>query len=164
MSDHAELPPSYTARAEDYLATASSPSSSSGRPPRRHVTVPTSGAQAFPNAINHHCVSMTRGSIKDKWVIDPMRHVPSSLRYGESATKKANLRLETLHGNICADVTLVQSAPNDSTVKTTILFVKTQYGNIDFRLVSKQIHFPPVQEANLNLFDRTIICRLIHAG
>jgi hypothetical protein len=164
MSEHEEPPPSYTAHTEDSQSTASSSSSSSRRPPRRHATVPPSGSQAFDNATNYHYVSMTHGCIEDKWVIDPMRRVPASLlpplRYGESATTRSNLRLETLNGNISADVTLVQSPRRDSDRKKTILFAKTHHGNIGFRLVSTG---NPTFYNTKAFSDRTIR-HLIYAG
>jgi len=74
--------------------------------------LPEPSSSYTPNKVNYVSISRKHGHIKETLTVDPSLYIPESLRApwpeGESQSSRANVRLESVHGHIEADITLVQ--------------------------------------------------------
>ena len=94
--------------------------------------------------VNYVSITRVHGSLKETLIIDPSLFIPPFLRppltSGETEETRKNLRLESTHGNINADVTLVEntnteiySSQRNNRVK---MLMHSSHGGISAKIVS----------------------------
>ena len=110
--------------------------------------------------MNYVSISRTHSHIKENLTVNPSLYIPESLRVplaeGESERSRKNVKLETVHGHIDAEILLVQSkvaletrSPQRATLQAT-----STHGGIKVTIVSLFISF---LIASINRFLSPII-------
>jgi len=117
-------------------------------PPPTYASLQPSPSPSFAKAVNYVSISRLHSSIKETLTIDPSVVVPPFLRPpllpGETEDTRQNLRLESTHGDVYADVTLVENSENPLEItspqrnKRVIMSMETTHG-----AVTAKIHGPP---------------------
>ena len=94
--------------------------------------------------VNYVSITRTHGSVRETLIIDPSLFIPPFLRppltSGETEETRKNLRLESTHGHVNADVTLVDntnteihSSQGNNRVK---MLMRSTHGGICAKIVS----------------------------
>ena len=94
--------------------------------------------------VNYVSITRTHSSVKETFIIDPSLFIPAFLRppltSGETEETRKNLKLESTHGNINADVTLVgntnteiHSLQRNNRVK---MLLRSTHGGVTAKIVS----------------------------
>jgi len=86
-------------------------------PPTYASLQPSSSATSVVRPANYISITRTHSSVRQTLIIDPSLFVPPFLRPplipGETEETRNNLRLESTHGHIIADVTLAENTDNE---------------------------------------------------
>jgi hypothetical protein len=91
------------------------------------------------NVVNYISISREHAHIKETWTVDPSLYIPESLRtplrLGESSRK--NVRLETVHGYIEAEIVLLQDKVHVETrsLQRATLQLSSSHGGIKLTIV-----------------------------
>jgi len=111
------------------------------------------------NVVNYISISREHGHIKEFLTVDPSLYIPESLRnplrQGESEGSRKNVRLETVHGHVEAEIVLVQNKTTQSLQRAT-LHMSSTHGGIKLT-IPDHLHRPPFQltakstDGNINL-------------
>jgi len=87
-------------------------------PPTYASLQPSSSATSVVKTTNYVSITRTHDSVKETLIIDPSLFVPLFLRpqlsLGETEETRKNLRLESTHGNVSADITLVENTNTET--------------------------------------------------
>jgi len=106
-----------------------------------------SSSQIVAKTVNYVSITRVHNSVKETLIIDPSLFVPTFLRPpllpGETEETRKNLRLESTHGHVYADVTLVakddtNDMDNSKKNKRVVMHMKSTHGG-----VTAKIHGPP---------------------
>ena len=106
------------------------------------VPGPSSSLYTANNAVNYVSISRKHSHIKESLTVDPSLYIPESLRAplaeGESERSQKNVRLETVHGHIDAEILLVQDKATLETgsPQRATLQVTSTHGGIKVTIVS----------------------------
>ena len=94
--------------------------------------------------VNYVSITRTHSSVKETLIIDPLLFIPPFLRppltSGETEETRNNLRLESTHGHVIADVTLVENSntetqPSQSKNRVKML-MRSTHGGVTAKIVS----------------------------
>jgi len=134
-------------------------------PPPTYASLQPSPSPSLAKAVNYVSISRLHSSVKETLIIDPSVFVPPSLRPpllpGETEETRQNLRLESTHGDVYADVTLVDNSEiplelaSQQRNKRVIMSMQSTHGAI-----TAKIHGSPnrtsfvlrAQSSNGNIF------------
>ena len=94
--------------------------------------------------VNFVSIIRQHSSVKETLIIDPSLLIPPFLRpplsLGETEETRKNLRLESTHGHVNADVTLIQNTNGDthSSKKNSrvTMLMRSTHGGITVKIVS----------------------------
>jgi len=86
----------------------------SQEPPPTYASLqPSSSAASVVKTVNHVSITRTHSSVRETLIVDPSLFVPLFLRpqlsSGETEETRKNLKLESTHGHVNADITLVEN-------------------------------------------------------
>ncbi|KAJ3512402.1 hypothetical protein NLJ89_g3537 [Agrocybe chaxingu] len=102
----------------------------------------SSSAVPAAKAVNFIAISRHHSSVRETLVIDASLFVPSFLRPplspGETVGMQNNVKLESTHGHVYADITLVGNRKN----ARAVMHMKSTHGGI-----TAKIHGPPTRSA-----------------
>src|SRR5258708_30456297 len=118
-------------------------------PPTYTPVESTSTSQPLPeissytpiNVVNYISISREHGHIKESFIIDPSLYLPETLhnplRQGESESSRKNVRLETVHGHIEAEIVLVQDKVSlgSRNLQRATLHLSSSHGRIKVTIV-----------------------------
>ncbi|CAA7268870.1 unnamed protein product [Cyclocybe aegerita] len=111
-------------------------------PPTYASLQASSSAVPVAKAVNYVAISRQHSSVRETLVIDASLFIPLFLRPslppGEKAETQKNVKLESTHGHVYADITLVGNRKNTRAV----MQMKSTHGGI-----TAKIHGPPTRSA-----------------
>jgi len=114
-------------------------------PPTYASLQPSSSADSVVKTVNYVSITRVHNSVRETLIIDPSLFIPPFLRpplsLGETEGTRKNLRLESTHGHVNADITLVQNTNTDAhsskrNVRVTMAMRSTHGG------ITAKIHGP----------------------
>ncbi|KAF8908550.1 hypothetical protein CPB84DRAFT_162980 [Gymnopilus junonius] len=104
----------------------------------------SSSAEVVAKTVNYVSITRVHNSVKETLIIDPSLFVPMFLRPpllpGETEETRKNLRLESTHGHVYADVTLVAKDDNANDTDTpkknkrVVINMKSTHGGITAKI------------------------------
>jgi len=115
-------------------------------PPPTYASIQTAqeSAAVAAKTVNYVSITRTHSSVKEKFILDPSLFIPLFLRPpltpGETEENRKNLKLESTHGHVHADVTLVEKVENIDEVsskrnKRVTMYMKSTHGGINAKIV-----------------------------
>ncbi|KAF8997725.1 hypothetical protein BDQ17DRAFT_1362913 [Cyathus striatus] len=101
---------------------------------------PSCSSQILRRPSNHLSISRTHTDIKESYTIDPTLDIPAfllpPLGKDETDETRNNLRLETTHGTISANVKLVGGeAQSEKKGKRVTMVMKSEHGGVTAKIV-----------------------------
>ncbi|KAF4616815.1 hypothetical protein D9613_008363 [Agrocybe pediades] len=108
-------------------------------PPPTYSSIQSQESSALVvKTANYVSITRTHSSVKEKLVIDPSLFIPMFLRpaltAGETEETRKNLKLESVHGHVHADIGLVDKVENEAssskTNKRVTMLIKSTHGGI----------------------------------
>lgn len=139
-----EPPPTYASLS---VGSSSSPEHTD-QAPRGVTSKPNEPTYAYPvefmgiKPTNYISISRVHNSIKETFLLDPGLYIPPSVR--PSPEREENLRLESTHGAVYADVGIVPGSKGSTSRGRAKLWMKSTHGG-----VTAKIRTP--SDPNLNL-------------
>ncbi|KAF8157121.1 hypothetical protein B0H34DRAFT_798433 [Crassisporium funariophilum] len=112
-------------------------------PPPTYASLQPSASNAFvAKTLNYVSIARTQTSVKETLIIDPSLFVPLFLRpplsSGETEETRQNLKLESTHGHVIADVTLVENTDAGSQSskrnRRVMMQLKSTHGGITAKI------------------------------
>jgi hypothetical protein len=131
-------------------------------PPPTYASLQSSpsGSEIVTKTVNYVSITRVHSSVKETLIIDPSLFVPLFLRpplaSGETEETRKNLRLESTHGHVHADITLIEDTDNSNEIssskrnKRVVMHMKTTHGGI-----TAKIHGPP-NRSSFVLFAQSV--------
>ncbi|KDR72720.1 hypothetical protein GALMADRAFT_143005 [Galerina marginata CBS 339.88] len=119
-------------------------------PPPTYASLQSSpsSSEIVAKRVNYVSITRLHSSVKETLIVDPSLFVPLFLRpplgSGETEETRKNLRLESTHGHIHTDITLVEHTENPNEIpsskknKRVVMHMKSMHGGI-----TAKIHGPP---------------------
>jgi len=115
-------------------------------PPPTYASLQSSpsGSENVAKTVNYVSITRVHSSVKETLIIDPSLFIPLFLRpplaSGETEETRKNLRLESTHGHVHADITLIESMETANQIssskrnKRVVMHMKSTHGGITAKI------------------------------